>query len=71
MFEQFRQHLSRCLSADDIMQYIEVAMATLDIGDLGETFFDIVWDYTYFVAEMARSQSLGSVIIFTGSIDAS
>lgn len=45
-------------------------MDTLGIGDLGETFVDSEWDYTYFVAEMAESQSLGSVIIFTGSIDA-
>ena len=69
VFEQIRQHLSKCLCADDAIQHIESLMEILDIGDLGETFFDIAWDLTYFVIEMQKSQSLGFMITFNGSID--
>ena len=46
-------------------------MDSLEIGDLGITFFDVAWDLSYFAIEMEESQSLGSMIIFTGSVDAS
>ncbi len=46
-------------------------MDSLEIGDLGTTFFDVTWDLEYFMAEMDESQSLGSMITFTGSVDAS
>lgn len=69
-FERIRLRLSNSLSADDPMQHIESVMDTLDIGDLGETFFDVIWDPTFFRDEMDGSQSLGSMITFTGSVDA-
>lgn len=70
LFERIRLRLSNSLSADDSMQHIESVMDMLDIGDLGETFFDVIWDLTFFRDEMDESQSLGSMITFTGSVDA-
>ena len=46
-------------------------MDSLEVGDLGTTFFNVAWDLTYFAIEMEESQSLGSMITFTGSVDAS
>ena len=46
-------------------------MDSLDVRDLGTTFFDVAWDLTYFATEIEESQSLGSTITFTGSVDAS
>lgn len=52
------------------MQHIESVMDSLEFVDLGETFFDVAWDHTYFQDEMDKSQRLGSMITFTGSVDA-
>ncbi len=46
-------------------------MDTLDIRGLGETFFNFDWDLMYIWEEMDESQSLGSMLTFTGSVDAS
>ena len=46
-------------------------MDSLEVGDLGTTFFDVAWDLTYFAIELEESQSLGSMVTFTGSVDAS
>ena len=46
-------------------------MDSLEVGDLGTAFFDVTWDLEYFMAEMDDSHSLGSMITFTGSVDAS
>ena len=71
VFEQIRKRVSYCLCVDDPMQYIEFAMDDLEVGHLGTTFFDIAWDLEYFMIEVDESQSLGSMITFTGSVDAS
>ena len=70
-FGQLRQSLSNFLSADDPMRHIEAVMDTLDIRGLGETFFNFDWDLMYFWDEMDGSQSPGSMLTFTGSVDAS
>lgn len=36
-------------------------MDSLEVGDLGTTFFDVAWDLTYFAIELEESQSLGSM----------
>ncbi|KAM0798061.1 hypothetical protein BDR22DRAFT_823619 [Usnea florida] len=53
------------------MRYIEFAMNPLEFGRSGTIFFDIGWDYDYFMVEVDESQSLGSMITFTGSVNAS
>ena len=49
------------------MQYIKSTMEALQDGD---AIIRMTWDPTRFAAEMDDSQSLGSMITFTGSVDA-
>lgn len=51
------------------MRYIESTLETLDLGDVDEAIFYTNWNLADWAEEMDASQSLGSMITFSGSVD--
>ncbi|KAL8791977.1 MAG: hypothetical protein Q9195_005466 [Heterodermia aff. obscurata] len=70
----FFQHIEDCLSdrlsTDSPMQYIKSTIEALQDEDTGDAIIRMTWDPTKFTTEMDDSQSLGSMITFTGSVNA-
>ena len=51
------------------MRHIKSTLETLDVDRVGEAVFYTTWDPRSFAEEMDESQSLGSMITFTGTVD--